>query len=185
MGIPKGKRAPQAGSLQAWWLKNQGYLFAPVVCLQVGLGWTMMLHPRHAMRTGRHFELACMALRYTIAALSWYPLFGAAGAMGVYFATFAVATTYIFLNFAVSHTHLPVSEPDDYLHWVEYSAVHTTNIATSWAVDWWMSYLNFQIEHHLFPSMPQFRHKIISPRVKELFEKHGLKYDVRGYFEAM
>jgi acyl-CoA 6-desaturase (Delta-6 desaturase) len=52
-------------------------------------------------------------------------------------------------------------------------------------VDWWMSYLNYQIEHHLFPSMPQFRHPIISPRVKALFEKHGLKYDQRSYVEAM
>lgn len=68
---------------------------------------------------------------------------------------------------------------------VEYSANHTTNCAPSWWCDWWMSYLNYQIEHHLFPSMPQFRHPTIAPRVKALFEKHGLHYDVRGYFEAM
>ena len=42
-------------------------------------------------------------------------------------------------------------------------------------VDWWMSYLNYQIEHHLFPSMPQFNHPIISPRVKALFEKHDVR----------
>lgn len=52
-------------------------------------------------------------------------------------------------------------------------------------ISWWMSYLNFQIEHHLFPSMPQFRHPIISNRVRALLEKHGLKYDQRTYFEAM
>eukprot|EP01035_Chromulina_nebulosa_P022858 gene22858-29605_t len=52
-------------------------------------------------------------------------------------------------------------------------------------VNWWMSYLNFQIEHHLFPSMPQFRHPLISKRIKALFEKHGLVYDQRSYFEAI
>lgn len=52
-------------------------------------------------------------------------------------------------------------------------------------INWWMGYLNFQIEHHLFPAMPQFRHSQISPRVKAFFEKHGLKYDQRSYFEAM
>jgi fatty acid desaturase len=51
-------------------------------------------------------------------------------------------------------------------------------------VNWLMGYLNFQIEHHLFPSMPQYRHPLISHRVKALFEKHGLEYDRRGYFEA-
>ena len=48
-----------------------------------------------------------------------------------------------------------------------------------------MANLNFQIEHHLFPAMPQFQHKTISPRVKQLFEKHGLVYDVRPYFTCL
>jgi fatty acid desaturase len=42
-----------------------------------------------------------------------------------------------------------------------------------------------QIEHHMFPSMPQFRHPIISPRVKAMLEKHGLKYDQRSYVDAI
>jgi hypothetical protein len=33
--------------------------------------------------------------------------------------------------------------------------------------------------------MPQYRHPIISPRVKLLFLKHGLKYDERSYVDAM
>ena len=48
-----------------------------------------------------------------------------------------------------------------------------------------MSYLNYQIEHHLFPSMPQFNHPIISPRVKALFEKHGVPYMTYSYPDAM
>lgn len=48
-----------------------------------------------------------------------------------------------------------------------------------------MAYLNFQIEHHLFPSMPQFNHPQIAPRVRALFKKHGLRYDVRPYFSCL
>ena len=96
-----------------------------------------------------------------------------------------IAASYIFTNFSLSHTHLPVSNPDDYLHWVEYAAKHTTNIASSPLCDWWMANLNFQIEHHLFPAMPQFNHKHISPRVKKFFEAHGLEYDVRPYFSCL
>ena len=33
--------------------------------------------------------------------------------------------------------------------------------------------------------MPQFRHPKIAGRVKELFEKHGIKYDERPYLAAM
>ena len=70
---------------------------------------------------------------------------------------------------------------------MRYAAVYTMNASPGPLkfINWWMGYLNFQIEHHLYPSMPQFRHPIISPRVKALFEKHGLKYDQRSYTEAM
>jgi len=173
------------GSLMATWLKYQACLFFPVTSLLVGLGWTVFLHPRHSVRTSRPFELFSMALRYAAFAALFVPKYGLGGAFGLYMATFAVGCNYIFINFSVSHTHLPVSAASEYLHWVVYSAIHTTNIAPSALCNWWMSFLNFQIEHHLFPSMPQFRHKVISPRVKALFEKHGLVYDVRPYWGAI
>ena len=37
----------------------------------------------------------------------------------------------------------------------------------------------------MFPSMPQYRHPIISPRVKALLEKHNIKYDQRSYVDAI
>jgi hypothetical protein len=37
----------------------------------------------------------------------------------------------------------------------------------------------------MFPSMPQFRHPTVSPRVKAMLEKHGLKYDQRNYVDAI
>merc|ERR1712216_697770 len=96
-----------------------------------------------------------------------------------------IAASYIFINFAVSHTHKDVVEQKDHLDWVRFSANHTCNCNDNILTNWWMAYLNFQIEHHLFPSMPQYRHPMISPRVKSLFEKHGLEYDQRSYWTCM
>jgi fatty acid desaturase len=96
-----------------------------------------------------------------------------------------LAGAYIFTNFAMSHTHLDVVQADEHVHWCEYSSNHTTNLSNHWFVNWWMAYLNFQIEHHMFPAMPQFRHPATSIRVRELFNKHGLTYDVRGYFSCL
>jgi len=48
-----------------------------------------------------------------------------------------------------------------------------------------MGYLNYQIEHHLFPAMPQFRHRLIAPKVRNLLKRHNLSYDVKPYFEAL
>lgn len=166
------------------WIKLQPVLFAPVTTLLVALGWQLYLHPRHALRT-RHFdELACMALRMALWTWAFSPL-GASTAAGAYVFYVWVGAMYIFLNFAVSHTHKPVVAPDEHKDWVRYAAEHTTNIHDSWWCNWWMGYLNFQIEHHLFPSMPQFRHPTIAPRVRALFEKHGVDYDCRSYLQAM
>ncbi|GBG24764.1 Acyl-lipid 8-3-desaturase [Hondaea fermentalgiana] len=180
-------RKVRPGTLLALWLRVQAYLFAPVSCLLIGLGWTLYLHPRYMMRTKRWMEFVWIAVRY----VAWFGVMGALGytpgqSLGMYLCAFGLGCIYIFLQFAVSHTHLPVSNPEDQLHWLEYAADHTVNISTkSWFVTWWMSNLNFQIEHHLFPTAPQFRFKEISPRVEALFKRHGLPYYDMPYTSAV
>ena len=52
------------------WVRLQAWLFAPVTCLIVALGWQLFLHPKHSLRTGRYHELASMAARYAVVA--WF-----------------------------------------------------------------------------------------------------------------
>jgi fatty acid desaturase 2 (delta-6 desaturase) len=80
-----------------------------------------------------------------------------------------------------SHTHKEVLLHDDQEDWVRSAVLRTVNIKHNMLVNWWMGYLNMQIEHHLFPQMPQFRHPQISDRIKALCNKHGLCYDERMY----
>jgi hypothetical protein len=40
-----------------------------------------------------------------------------------------------------------------------------------------MGYLNFQIEHHLFPSMPQYKNVIAAPYVRRFCEKWSVTAD--------
>jgi len=168
------------------WIPLQAYLFAPVTCLLVTLSWQFVLHPRYMYRMKKYLEMFWIALRFallfafkTYVGASWGRFWAG------YLLAYLLGGSYIFVNFALSHTHLDVVAADQHPHWVEYSAKYTVNIAPSWAVDWWMGYLNFQIEHHLFPSMPQYRFARLAPQIKALFERHGLAYDVRSYFGAM
>jgi len=103
----------------------------------------------------------------------------------LYFLNCWIGGLYMLTNFSLSHTHKPVVQPNEHRKWLEYASKYTTNIEPSWWCDWWMGYLNYQIEHHLFPTMPQFRQRSISPRVKSLFEKHGLTYDIKSYWQAL
>jgi len=178
-----GKRVRSAfGRL---WLKAQAPLFfAGPICTLVAYGWQFVQHPNHAVRVNNYLELFYMGVRYVL----WHMAFGylgLGGSVALYSAYVMIGSTYIFTNFAVSHTHKDVIAKDKHISWSLYSANHTTNCSNTWWCNWWMAYLNFQIEHHLFPSMPQYRHPKICHRVKALFEKHGVEYDVRPYAECL
>ena len=167
------------------WLKYQAILFAPVSCLLVALFWQLFLHPRYAILTKKYFELFCMFIRYPLIFGFVLKDLSLPKALMAYLLYDQLGAAYVFINNAMSHTHKPVTNADEDLHWVEYAANHTTNITPGPIANWWMHDLNMQIEHHLFPSMPEFRHKFIVPRVKALFDKHGLHYDVRPYFTVL
>jgi fatty acid desaturase len=175
--------AKARGKGRAWLAWQAPLFFGGVICSLVSFGWQFVLHPNHALRVHNHLELAYMGLRYVL----WHLAFGHLGLLGslrLYAFYVGVGGTYIFTNFAVSHTHKDVVPPTKHISWALYSANHTTNCTDGPLVNWWMAYLNFQIEHHLFPSMPQYNHPKIAPRVRALFEKHGVEYDVRSYLEC-
>lgn len=137
--------------------------------------WHFYLHPKYAFKHGHIFQLFWMLVHYGIQ----YYCFG----LWSWLIAVWVASAYLFGNFALSHTYLEATtEPT---HWVEYALVHTADIEPSWWCDWWMGYLNYQIEHHLFPTMPQFRQRQITGRVKELAKKHGIPYFCFSYKQAM
>ncbi|EJD74867.1 hypothetical protein LOAG_17879 [Loa loa] len=63
--------------------------------------------------------------------------------------------------------------------------LHTTrNMRPGILIDWLWGGLNYQIEHHLFPSMPRHNLKTVMPLVKEFCMKNNLPYMVNGYFEG-
>jgi fatty acid desaturase len=170
------------------WIALQAYLFPLITTFLVATGWQFYLHPRHIVRTKNIYEGASLITRLALWTYFITGTFGLKNSALIYFCYNWVASNYIFINFAVSHTHLDtVDKEDTQVDWVRYAAYHTMNVSPGPLkfVDWWMSYLNYQIEHHLFPSMPQFRHPIVSNRIRELFKKHDIRYDQRDYLTSM
>jgi fatty acid desaturase len=43
-------------------------------------------------------------------------------------------------------------------------------------VDYLQGWLNYQIEHHLFPRLPMLKYQQMQPEVKEICERHGVPY---------
>jgi fatty acid desaturase len=58
------------------------------------------------------------------------------------------------------------------------------NIRPGWFVDFVYFGLNYQIEHHLFPTCPRNKLKRITPYVKEICARTGLEYTEAGIVQS-
>merc|ERR1719245_569537 len=85
----------------------------------------------------------------------------------------------------MSHLPMPIHADEDApVDWFSLQVGTTQNVKGSWFNDWFTGHLNYQIEHHLWPTMPRHNYYKVSHRVKALAEKHGLEYRVHGSLEA-
>ena len=69
----------------------------------------------------------------------------------------------------------------DFLHWQVMTA---RNLRGNWFIDWFYGGLNYQIEHHLFPTMPRNRLRDSIGIVKPYCERHGIPYHDAGFYES-
>lgn len=68
----------------------------------------------------------------------------------------------------------------------------TQNISGSVFNDWFTGHLNYQIEHHFFPTMPRHNYPKIAKSIKKFCKKHKLEYRIvsmpracKGILEAL
>lgn len=52
-------------------------------------------------------------------------------------------------------------------------------------IDFWHGWLNYQIEHHLFPNLPLSQYQKMQPIVKEICKKHNLEYRQESVFKRI
>nr|QBO56252.1 fatty acid desaturase 5/6-1 [Brachionus koreanus] len=82
-------------------------------------------------------------------------------------------------------SHLPMEvDYDQDLSWFRTQLITTCNVEQSAFNDWVSGHLNFQIEHHLFPTMPRHNLYKIAPHVKQLCEKYGIEYQCKTMSQA-
>ncbi|XP_062973090.1 acyl-CoA (8-3)-desaturase-like [Elgaria multicarinata webbii] len=81
--------------------------------------------------------------------------------------------------------HIPMNiDYDKNLDWVSTQLQATCNVNQSPFNDWFSGHLNFQIEHHLFPTMPRHNFSKVAPLVKSLCAKHGIDYQSKPLLTA-
>ncbi|XP_072277877.1 fatty acid desaturase 2-like [Pyxicephalus adspersus] len=81
--------------------------------------------------------------------------------------------------------HIPMNiDHEKYRDWLSSQLAATCNIEQSFFNDWFSGHLNFQIEHHLFPTMPRHNYYKIAPYVRSLCKKYNVLYEEKGLWKA-
>ncbi len=86
-------------------------------------------------------------------------------------------------NHAGEDLHRFASSPRDRREWFLRQVIGTVNFETGGDVrDFLHGFLNYQIEHHLFPDLPPRQYQRIQPRVRALCEQYGVPYRQESVF---
>jgi fatty acid desaturase len=96
---------------------------------------------------------------------------------------------YLGCAFAPNHKGMPVLSEHDELDFLRRQVLTSRNVRGGRLVDWVLGGLNYQIEHHLFPSLPRPSLRHAQPLVRAFCLEHGLPYCQRtllgSYTEAL
>jgi fatty acid desaturase len=163
----------------------QAYLFFPMLLLE---GLNLHLASARALRSGtlqaRWLEgslLALHAIAYVAVVTLVLPWYQALAFMAVQQATFGL---YMGVSFAPNHKGMPMERPEDNWDYLRRQVITSRNITGGPVVDRILGGLNYQIEHHLFPSMPSPALRHVQPLVRDFCAERGVPYTECGVLES-
>ncbi len=169
-----------------WFLRRQGWLFFPLLTLE-GLN-LHIASVRTLLRRGavahQRIEAALVLSRlaaYVIVLLMVLPLGKAGAFFGLQMGLFGLC---LGASFAPNHKGMPIVPASAKVDFLRRQVLMSRNVRGGVLVDFAMGGLNYQIEHHLFPSMPRPNLKRVQPLVREYCAEHGVSYAEVGLFES-
>ena len=80
------------------------------------------------------------------------------------------------LAFAPNHKGMPILGAADQSDFLRRQVLTSRNVRGGWLTDIALGGLNYQIEHHLFPSMPRANLRRSQPLIREFCRQRGLPY---------
>jgi len=117
-----------------------------------------------------------MIAHWTLIALLLTQLGGWPEALAFFIVSQLAFSLYMGSVFAPNHKGMKMMAEDEELDFIRTQVLTARNVRGNWFVDYWYGGLNYQIEHHLFPTMPRNRLKDAKPIVEKFCVDHGISY---------
>ncbi|MEV7196527.1 acyl-CoA desaturase [Streptomyces sp. NPDC093510] len=169
-----------------WLTRNQAWLFFPLTLLQ---GVAMKIYGFQDLRRQDSRErvvegllLVAHLIGYVSLLLAAMPLGHAVAFAAIHQALFGL---HLGLAFAPNHKGMEMPDPDgERRGHLQRQVLTSRNVRGGLATDWFLGGLNYQIEHHLFPSMPRPHLRLAQPLVRAHCDALGMSYAEAGFVDS-
>lgn len=174
--------------LERFFAKRQGWLL-PIFLLFTGFDLLYesfgTLFDKKEVLPHRKLEIAMMSFRVVAPTTAIFLLMPNPW-MAAAFCMVQMLTFGIFMggSFAPNHKGMPLIAKDTKVDFLRRQVLTSRNIKGSWLVDNLMGGLNYQIEHHLFPSMPRPALRKASELTKQYCADRGIDYVEVGLIKS-
>ena len=168
----RGKRG-----LTRFIVKYQGYFYFPLILFEglskrrSSIRYLLMEQSRYRM-----VESVLLLAHYSIYLGLLFSLLGGWQALVFIAINQAIFGLYMGSVFAPNHKGMPILESDHKLDYLHMQVITARNITAHPITDFIYGGLNYQIEHHLFPSLPRNKLREAQEVIKSFCQKHSISY---------
>ncbi|GAB2985214.1 acyl-CoA desaturase [Streptomyces pseudoechinosporeus] len=174
----------------AWLGRHQAWLFFPMLLLEglaLHVAGVKAMLDRSGTRDSRTTKIAEAGLLTAhlvgyLTAVFWVlPPLQAVCFIAVHQGLFGL---YMGCAFAPNHKGMPMFAKDDKIDFLRRQVLTSRNIRGRWLTDLALGGLNYQIEHHLFPSMPRPSLRHAQELVRTFCARHDIAYHETGLIDS-
>ncbi|NUR98972.1 MAG: acyl-CoA desaturase [Kribbellaceae bacterium] len=170
--------------LEGWLTRNQARVFFPLLTLE---GFNLKVSSIRfllARRRTEKLEIGLMAAHLVLYFSALFLLLSPAQALVFALVHHMVFGLHLGSVFAPNHKGMEMPDADSNWGHLEKQVLTSRNVNGGLVTDWLMGGLNYQIEHHLFPSMPRANLRFAQPIVREYCESIGMPYVSTGLIDS-
>ena len=161
----------------AWWTRHQAVLFIPLLTLEsINLNVSSV---RALLRPGprwRSAELALLLVHFGAYALLLVTTLTWGQALVFLAVQKGLQGLYLGGSFAPGHKGMPILDGEQAGDPLLRQVLTSRNVRGGWLTDSFLGGLNYQIEHHLFPSMPRANLRRAQPVVRAFCARNHIPY---------
>jgi fatty acid desaturase len=163
----------------------QAYLFFPLTTF---LAWSMHVTGVSYLVKGpsryRTLEFGLLSLHAIVYLGALLYFLGPWSALMVIVIHKAVGGAYLASVFAPNHKGMPQTDSNTRMDFVRTQVLTARNIRGHPITDLWYGSLNYQIEHHLFPTMPRLNMRRAQPIIREFCAERGIDYYETSFIQS-